>query len=109
METTTKDKFLKQVKTCSPVRYLSLIVGFKLPNEIKEELISFEMFYELKPEVINVIILYSYQLLRHNFTSVRKIAEQWKGRDVKTAEEAMKLLKEEHEKHKNWAEMHEIS
>lgn len=109
MSISSKDKFLKQVKTCSPEKYLSLVVGFNLPNEIKEELTCFEAFYKLKPEVINIIILYSYQLIRSNFESVREIAKQWKDTDVKSAEEAMKMLKKEHEKHKNWAEMNEIS
>ncbi|MFP3727874.1 DnaD domain protein [Priestia filamentosa] len=98
MDTNIKENTLKQIKNLSPKEYLTHIVGFEIPDEIKKELAYFQVEYGLKPEVINVIISYSYHISKTNFVFVKLLVnyEGWKKEKVETAEDAMELLRKEH-------------
>jgi len=100
-----KDRFIDELKTMTPEELVygyssqkgTLSNDLKALNEIKK--------YNLPDEVTNMLIRNTMFVCDYNLSIrfMEKLAEDWLGRRIKTAEEAFEISNKEFEKYKEWA------
>lgn len=103
-------QFIELLHSLKPEEYLSDCIKATTPNCYDLDKIEMAKEYGKLPEpVINVLI--HYVMLKTEVLALNKIfsdiAVEWSRKDIKTAEEAMILARQENKKYEKWIEKYD--